>query len=187
MYLDLTSVIDFSTVLDLLVYIRRGIFDLIHIIPPAASWSRSRQSGLPVQSSLRSRSAPLGLSSLALVEDEKVRSANLILELLVWCAEQALQGAFKAVGLKIIFTENLVASWTDLRRSGRYVNFNCWRAVAMLAVLLGIYATSRVQITSVLKDFSTSLHLRSRLSLRWPRLEDQHGKLSYKGPLPISC
>ena len=61
-YLDLTSLIDFLAVLDLLAYIRQGIFDSIHIFPPAATWSRSGHSGFPGRAPLRSRSAPLGLS-----------------------------------------------------------------------------------------------------------------------------
>ena len=34
---------------------------------------------------------------------------------------------------------------------------------------------------------STSIHLRSRLSLGWPRLETLHDKLVYTGPLPVAC
>ena len=42
-YLDLTQCDDFLAVLDLLNYIRQGVFfDSLHIIPPAATWSRSR-------------------------------------------------------------------------------------------------------------------------------------------------
>ena len=90
-YFDPTSLTDFLTVLDLLAYIRQGVFDSIHILPPAATWARFRQSGIPGQPPLRSRSAPLGLSSLSPTQDEKVRSANLIQEILSWCSEQALQ------------------------------------------------------------------------------------------------
>ena len=34
---------------------------------------------------------------------------------------------------------------------------------------------------------STSLPLQAPLSLGWPHLKFYHGKLSYRGPLPISC
>ena len=49
LYLDPTSLTDFLAVLDLLAYIRQGIFDFIHILPLAATWSRSRHSSLPGQ------------------------------------------------------------------------------------------------------------------------------------------
>ena len=58
----------------------------------------------------------------------------------------------------------------------------------MLAVLLDTCARSREQIASVpLGIFSSSLHLRSRLSLCWPHLQNHNGRLMYKGPSPISC
>ena len=159
-YLDLTSNMDFFAVLDLLAYVTQGFLDVIHMIPPATTWSRSRHSGLPGQPPLQTRTAPLGLSSLSPFEDEKVRSANLFLEILAWCAEQALQCANEAVGLNLIFPEDLGGSpegpaGADYKRP------------------LGF--------------FTTSLHLRSRLSLGWPHLENHHGNLRYKGNLPISC
>ena len=106
-YLDLTHCVDFLAVLDSLGYIRQGIFDMLHIIPPAATWSRSRHSGLQGQHPLRSRGAPLGLSSLNPTEDKKVREANSVLESLVWCTEQALRCPAKVVGLTIVFPEDL--------------------------------------------------------------------------------
>ena len=57
----------------------------------------------------------------------------------------------------------------------------------MLAVPLAICARSQEQITSARWEFSTSLHVRSRLSLGWPRLEKLHDKLVCRGPLPVSC
>ena len=117
-------------------------------MPPAAAWSRSRHSGLPGQPPLRSRTAPLGLSALSPFEDEKVRSANLVLEILAWCAEQALECAYKAVGLNLIFPEDLGGSPRDRLQFGCCVKFNFWRAVVMLAAQLGTCASLREQITS---------------------------------------
>ena len=59
----------------------------------------------------------------------------------------------------------------------------------MPAVQLSVYLC---QITGAdfkrpLGVFTTSSHLRGRLSLGWPRLELQQNKLVYKGPLPIAC
>ena len=56
---------------------------------------------------LRSRSSPLGLSSLSPDETEKINEANRALEVAVWVAEQALQCPSKIIGLNIIFTEDL--------------------------------------------------------------------------------
>ena len=58
----------------------------------------------------------------------------------------------------------------------------------MLAAQLGTLC----QITGAdykrpLGFLTTSLDLRSRVSLGWPHLENQHGNLRYKGHLPISC
>ena len=97
----------FFAVLDLLNYIQRGFFDAIHIFPHAATWSRSRHSGVLRKIPLRSRSAPLGLSSLTPAESETVRGANFVLECLAWCSEQALARPVKVVALTIIFPEDL--------------------------------------------------------------------------------
>ena len=104
-YLDTTLLAEFLSILDLLDFIR--IFDVIHIVPPAATWSRSRHSDIPGQRPLRSRLAPLGLPSLTPSENDKVNSANRALEAVLWCAEQALCCKTKAVGLNIIFPEDL--------------------------------------------------------------------------------
>ena len=78
-YLVRTPHTDFLAVLDLLDHVRQGYFDMIHIVPSAATWSRSRHSGLPGQPLLLSRSSPLGLSSLSPEETEKIHSANRVL------------------------------------------------------------------------------------------------------------
>ena len=62
-YLDPTSLTDFLEVLDLLDHVRQGYFDMVHIVPSASTWSRSRHSLHSGQPPLRSRSSPLGLSS----------------------------------------------------------------------------------------------------------------------------
>ena len=42
---DPTLLFDFLAVLDLLDHVRSGYFDMVHIVPSAATWSRSRHSG----------------------------------------------------------------------------------------------------------------------------------------------
>ena len=61
-YLDPTLLFDFLAVLDLLDHVRHGYFDMVHIVPSASTWSRSRHSEHSGQPPLRSRSSPLGLS-----------------------------------------------------------------------------------------------------------------------------
>ena len=72
----------------------------------AATFCRSRNSGLPGHRPLRSRASSLGLSSLNPTENKKIRSAIQALEILVWCAEQALQSTVKPVGINVIWRED---------------------------------------------------------------------------------
>ena len=188
-YLDITLIADFFSILDLLDYVRQGIFDVIHIVPPAATWSRSRHSDIPGQRPLRSRLAPLGLPSLTPSENDKVNSANRALEAVLWCAEQALCCKTKAVGLNIIFPEDLGGQQSEGPSS-------LW-VLREIQLLEGIRDARRAagylcQFTRTdfkrpLGVFSTSRKLRARLSLGWPRLERIHDKLVYKGPLPKNC
>ena len=90
-YVDPALLFDFWGVLDLLDHVRHGYFDMVHIVPSAATWSRSRHSAHSGQPPLRSRSSPLGLSSLSPDETQKINKANRALEVAVWVAEQALQ------------------------------------------------------------------------------------------------
>ena len=106
-YLDPPLLKDFLAVLDLLDHVRQGCFDMIPIVLSASTWSRSRHSGLPGQPLLRSRSSPLGLSSLSPEETEKIHSANMVLEIAAWVAEQTLQCPSKMIGLILIFPEDL--------------------------------------------------------------------------------
>ena len=64
------------TVLDLFDYFRQGVFDMVHVVPSAATWSRSRNSGFPDQRPLRSRSSPFGLSALNPKENTKITAPN---------------------------------------------------------------------------------------------------------------
>ena len=81
-------------------------------------------------------------------EDKKVRAANHVLEILVWCPDQALQCPTKAVGLAIIFQKTLAAVRTDPLPYGRYVNFNSLKAFVMLVVQLATGVRSQEQTTS---------------------------------------
>ena len=79
-YVDPALLFDFLAVLDLLDHVRSGYFDMIHIVPSAATLSQSRHSQFSGQHPLRSRSSPLGLSSLSPAETVKINMANRALE-----------------------------------------------------------------------------------------------------------
>ena len=140
--MDPTSLTDFLAVLDLLDHVRHGYFDMIHIVPSASTWSRSRHSGLPGQPPLRSRSSPLGVSSLSPEETEKIHSVNRVLEIAAWVAEQTLQCPSKMIGLIPIFPEDL-----DGHISHQFTRADCKRPIGVL---------------------TNSIHLRNHLSLGWP-------------------
>ena len=133
--------------------------------------------------------APLGLPSLTPSENDKVNSANRALEVVLWCAEQALFCKSKAVGLNIIFPEDLGGHQSEGPSS-------LW-VLREIQLLEGIHDARRAagylcQFTRTdykrpLGLFSTSRKLRARLSLGWPRLERIHDRLVYKGPLPKNC
>ena len=82
--LDPALLLDFLAVLDLLDHVRHGYFDKVHIVPSGSTWSRSRHSEHSGQPPLRSRSSPLGLSSLSPNESQKINEANRALEVAVF-------------------------------------------------------------------------------------------------------
>ena len=154
------------------------------------TFSTLRSSGQPP---LRSRTAPLGLSSLSPIEDEKVRSANLVLEILAWCAEQALQCAYQAVGLMLIFLRTLevppkgpASIW--MLRELQVLDGCCdaRRAAGYLCQLPG------ADYKRPLGFFTTSLHLRSRpfpwlASLGKPNMENYNITALYLFPVTAAA
>ena len=184
-YLDLTSILDFLAVLDLLNHIQHGFFDVIHII----------------QLSLRGRAPAILVTPVNVLSGRvrhrlvsrrsrrlRIRKFVLPTRYLVWCAEQALRCPTKAVGLTIIFPEDLGGSqdgpssiWTPREFQLLEGIRDARRAAGYLRQITG------ADYKRPLGVFSTALHLRSRLSLGWPCLEKLHSNLVYKGSLPVSC
>ena len=68
-----TNITDIFYVLDL---IATGYFDIVLVIPPAATWSRARHKSNAGQDPLRSRSFPLGIPSLSPDAQSKVLLDN---------------------------------------------------------------------------------------------------------------
>ena len=138
---------------------------------------------------LRSRSSPLGLSSLSPNETQKINEANRALEVAVWVAEQSLQCPSKFIGLNIIFPEDLgghcihgpSSMWVlrellflegirDARRAAAYM---CQFTRSEYKRPIGI--------------LSNCTSLRPLLFLGWPNLVEVQNSLKYKGLLPLSC
>ena len=180
---------DFLGVLDLLDHVRSGYFDMVHIVPSAATWSRSRHSAHSGQPPLRSRSSPLGLPSLSPDESEQINNANRALEVAAWVAEQSLQCPSKFIGLNIIFPEDLgghcehgpSSMW--VLREFRFLEGvrDARRAAAYLCQF------TRSEYKRPVGIFSSSPSLRSSLFSGWPNLVEAQNGLTNRGPLPLSC
>ena len=179
----------FLGVLGLLDHVRGGYFDMVHIIPSAATWSRSRHSGHSGQPPLRSRSFPLGLPSLSPDETQQINKANRALEVAAWVAEQSLQCPSKFIGLNIIFPEDLgghcehgpSSMW--VLREFRFLEGvrDAWRAAAYLCQF------TRSEYKRPTGILSNCTSLRPLLFPGWPKLHCVQDSLKYRGPLPLSC
>ena len=188
-YVDPALLFDFLAVLDLLDHVRSGYFDMVHIVPSAATWSRSRHSRHSGQPPLRSRSSPLGLPSLSPDETQQINMDNRALEVAVWVAEQSLQCPSKFIGLNIIFPEDLgghcqhgpSSMW--VLREFRFLEGvrDARRAAAYLCQF------TRSEYKRPIGIFSNCTSLRPLLFSGWPNLVEAQNSLAYRGPLPLSC
>ena len=141
------------------------------------------------QPPLRSRSSPLGLSSLSPDETQKINKANRALELAVWVAEQSLQCPSKSNGLNIIFPEDLgghcehgpSSMW--VLREFRFLEGvrDARRAAANMCQF------TRSEYKRPIGIFSNCTSLRPLLFSGWPNLIEAQNSLKYRGPLPLSC
>ena len=188
-YLDPALLFDFWGVVDLLDHVRSGYFDMVHIVPSASTWSRSRHSQHSGQPPLRSKSSPLGLPSLSPDETQKINKANRALEVAVWVAEQSLQCPSKFIGLNIIFPEDLgghcehgpSSMW--VLRELRFLEGvrDARRAAAYMCQF------TRSEYKRPIGIFSNCTSLRPLLFSGWPNFIEAQNSLKYRGPLPLSC
>ena len=188
-YVDPALFSDFLGVLDLLDHVRSGYFDMVHIVPSAATWSRSRHSQHSGQPPLRSRSSPLGLSSLSPAETAKINMANRALEVAAWVAEQSLQCPCKLIGLNIIFPEDLGGHCVHgpssiwVLREFRFLE-GVRDARRAAAYMCQFTRSEYKRPTGILSNCTS---LRPLLFLGWPKLLGVQDSLQYRGPLPLSC
>ena len=107
------AVFFFLLVLDLLDRVRSGFFEAVHLAPPACTWSRPRNVATEGQAPLRSRSEPLGPSSLKHPEVEKkpqeiakVMQSNREWERVLWLINQSASCRKKKIGILLVFPED---------------------------------------------------------------------------------
>ena len=81
-------------------------FTAVFLSPPAATWSRLRNSQVPGQVPLRSRQCPLGMMSLSPESQSKVRASNFSLEVASWFAEQILRSPQLQTFFLMVFPED---------------------------------------------------------------------------------
>ena len=109
---------------------------------------------------LRSRSSPLGLSSLSPDETKKINEAKRALEIAAWVAEQSLQCPSKFIGLNIVFPEDL-GGHSIHGPSSMWVlrEFRFLQAHVTLGVQLPTCVSSPDRNTSVRLEFSPTVPL----------------------------
>ena len=162
---------------------------MIFLVPPASTWSRLRNSTSPGQPPLRSRSHPLGTSTLDLRATRQVRQANKELETMLLCAEYALECKSTKVVLHLIFPEDLGGNCVDgptsfwaLRESQLLEGVNdAHRYAGYLCRIAGAEHKRPIAVLSSGKNFSVDFHR------GWPNFALHNNILSYRGPLPWSC
>ena len=94
---------DIIVVFDLLDRVKAGFFHAVIIAPPASTWFRCRHFG-STQTPVRSRTQPLGLTSLGALARSRISEANRTLKVCTWLAQQAL---FASVPCVLMFPDDL--------------------------------------------------------------------------------
>ena len=88
LYYDLDVRHNIVVVWGILDRVKAGVFQAIFIAPPVSSWVLPHHEGSS-QSQLRNRAQPLGLSSLSIQDQGRLRDANYTMEICTWIAAQS--------------------------------------------------------------------------------------------------
>ena len=159
-YVDPALLFDFWGVLDLLDHVRSDYFDMVHIVPSAATWSHSRHSDHSGQPPLRSRSSPLGLPSLS--PDETRKSTRPIER---WKLQFGSRSRPSNAHLKSLVSMSFSPKTLEDTvymvplPYGYYGSFVFLRAYATLGVQVATCASSRERTTSVRLEFSPTVSI----------------------------
>ena len=184
--MDGQSVLSLISLLD---RIRSGWFDLICLLPSAATWSRALHFGNG-QKPLRSRIEPFVLQSLGPNSISKVTASNQRLEFVFWFLKEALSCPTKKVGVILVLPEDL-GGWLEsgpssMQEFRSLEDYHGGRRGAVYLCQNGDRAHMRpMEIYTNLEELFFFIHL------GWPELAPtvlDHGtSLSYPGPLQKAC
>ena len=159
-YLDPISLSDFLAVLDLLDHVRHGYFDMVHIVPSASTWSRSRHSEHSGQPP--SAQDLLHWVSLHFLQTKLRRSTRPIV---LWKSQlgsrSSRSNAHQNSLVSILFS---LKTWEDIvymvpLPCGYYGSFGSLRAHVTLGVQLPTCVSSPDRNTSVRLEFSPTVPL----------------------------
>ena len=180
---------DLLDIMILLDQVRHGFFTAVFISPPAATWSRLRNSQVPGQVPLRSRQCPLGMMSLSPESQSKVRASNFSLEVSSWFAEQILTSPQPQTFFLLVFPEDFggdsctgpASPWSAREFTNLSDAVEAQRGAVYLCRFAGAEYRRSVGLLTNVHSLSSDMYL------GWPSLNTRDGVLHYSGPLPVTC
>ena len=181
---------DLLDIMILLDQVRHGFFTAVFISPPAATWSRLRNSQVPCQVPLRSRQCPLGIMSLSPESQSKVRASNFSLEVSSWFAEQILTSPqLQTFFLLVLFPEDFggdsctgpASPWSAREFTDLSDAVEAQRGAVYLCRFASAECRRSVGLLTNVQALSADMYL------GWPAFNMQDSTLQYCGPLPSTC
>ena len=161
----------------------------VFISPPAATWSRLRNSQVPGQVPLRSRQCPLWMMSLSPESQSKVRASNFSLEVYSWFAEQILTSPQLQTFFLLVFPEDFggdsctgpASPWSAREFTDLSDAVEAQRGAVYLCRLASAEYRRSVGLLTNVQALSADMYL------GWPAFNTQDSTLQYCGPLPSTC
>ena len=180
---------DLLDIIILLDQVRHGFFTAVFISPPAATWSRLRNSQVPGQVPLRSRQFPLGITTLSPESRSKVRASNFSLEVSSWFAEQILRFPQLQTFFLLVFPEDFggdsctgpASPWSAREFTDLSDAVEAQRGAVYLCRFAGAEYRRSVGLLTNVQALSSDTYL------GWPSFNTLDSMLQYVGPLPATC
>ena len=180
---------DLLGIMILLDQVRHGFFTAVFISPPAATWSRLRNSQVLGQVPLRSRQCPLGMMSLSPESQSKVRASNFSLEVSSWFAEQILTSPQLQTFFLLVFPEDFggdsctgpASPWSAREFTDLSDAVEAQRGAVYLCRFASAECRRSVGLLTNVQALSADMYL------GWPAFNTQDSTLQYCGPLPSTC